>query len=110
MNTILIEEEIEEFCQRHHITKLMLFGSVLRGEETTKSDIDILITFAPEYIPGFLKFSFIQRELSTLFGRKVDLSTANSLSRYFRQQILETAEVIYEKKRLKMTKFVYNTS
>jgi predicted nucleotidyltransferase len=89
-------DEITKLCRIHKIKYLMLFGSVLREDFSSDSDIDILVEFQPDHIPGFLKFSLIQRELSTLLGRKVDLSTPNSLSPYFRQEVLEMAQVIYE--------------
>ena len=85
---------IADFCRRHHIRKLALFGSVLRHDFSDDSDVDVLVEFDPEHIPG-LAFFAMQRELSELLGRKVDLNTPNFLSRYFRDQVLAEAEVQY---------------
>lgn len=84
------------FCRRHHIRRLALFGSVLRGDFRPESDIDVLVEFAPGKTPGFLKLADMEAELSTLFGsRKVDLRTPQDLSRYFRDQVVKEAEVQY---------------
>ncbi len=58
------------------------------------SDVDVLVEFEPGHVPGFA-FIRLQRELSALLGRKVDLNTPNSLSRYFRDKVLAEAEVTY---------------
>ena len=87
---------IADFCQRHHIHRLSLFGSVLRDDFSAASDIDVLVEFDPEHVPGFLKLARMQRELSSLLGgRNVDLRTPEDLSRYFRDEVLALAEVIY---------------
>jgi predicted nucleotidyltransferase len=88
------KEKIAEFCQRHHINRLAFFGSVLRNDFGPQSDVDVLVEFDPEHIPG-LSFFRIQNELSQILGRKVDLNTCQSLSRYFRDQVLAEAEVQY---------------
>ncbi len=87
--------EIAAFCERHHIRRLALFGSVLREDFSPQSDVDVLVEFEPGHIPG-LAFFTIQQELSMLLGRKVDLHTPQSLSRYFRDQVLAEAQVQYE--------------
>lgn len=87
------KKEIETFCRRHHIRRLALFGSVLRADFGPESDIDVLVEFEPGRVPG-LAFFRIQDELSQLFGRQVDLHTAKSLSRYFREDVQASAEVI----------------
>jgi uncharacterized protein len=89
-------DEIEAFCQRHHIRKLSLFGSILRDDFSPESDVDVLVEFEPEHIPG-LKFIAMQRELSEILGREVDLNTYGFLSRYFRDKVVAMAEVIYER-------------
>ncbi|HBL10150.1 MAG TPA: nucleotidyltransferase [Cyanobacteria bacterium UBA11162] len=91
------KEEIEQFCQRHHIRKLSLFGSVLRDDFTPESDIDFLVEFEPEYIPGFIRLAGMEIELSEIVGRKADLRTAAELSPYFRQEVLDSAVVQYDK-------------
>ena len=88
--------QIAEFCQRHHIRKLALFGSVLRDDFAPDSDIDVLVEFEPETVVG-LKLIHIQDELSTLLGREVDLNTAGFLSQHFRDSALKSAHVIYER-------------
>ena len=88
--------QIADFCQRYHITKLSLFGSVLREDFNANSDIDVLVEFDPEHIPGW-EFVSMQDELSALFGREVDLHTYGSLSRHFRDKVVANAQVIYER-------------
>jgi uncharacterized protein len=88
-------DKIAEFCQRHRIKKLALFGSVLRDDFREDSDIDVLVEFEPGAAVG-LSFFAIERELSLLLGRKVDLNTPGFLGKYFREQILQEAKVQYE--------------
>lgn len=87
-------ERIAEFCRRHHIRRLALFGSVLRDDFTPDSDVDVLVEFEPGKTPGFAFFS-MQEELSAILGRRVDLTTARSLSKYFRDEVLAEAEELY---------------
>lgn len=88
-------QKITEFCQRNHISKLSLFGSVLRSDFGPDSDIDMLVEFTPEQCPGFFKLAGMEIELTELLGRKVDLRTPEELSRYFRQKVLDSAQVLY---------------
>ncbi len=88
-------EQIRQFCMKYHIRKLPLFGSVLRDDFTPTSDIDVLVEFEPGEKIGLFKMAHMESELSDLMGRKVDLRTPQDLSRYFRQKILENAEVRY---------------
>lgn len=90
----LPREPIAEFCRRHHIRRLALFGSVLRPDFGPDSDIDVLVEFEPGCIPG-LAFFTMQEELAGLVGRKVDLNTPAGLSRYFRDEVLNGAETLY---------------
>ena len=83
------------FCHERGISSLRLFGSILRDDFGPDSDIDVLVEFAPGRVPG-LAFFQIQEELAVLFGRKVDLHTPGFLSPYFRQQVLDEAEVLYD--------------
>ncbi len=87
-------EQIADFCRRHHVQKLMLFGSVLRDDFLPGSDVDVLVEFEPEHTPGLAFFS-MQEELSVMLGRTVDLNTPRCLSRYFRDDVLREAEVLY---------------
>ncbi len=87
---------IEEFCRKHYIRRLSLFGSVLREDFGPESDIDVLVEVEPGHVPG-LSFFEIEDELSQLLHRKVDLHTPKFLSRYFRDEVLAKAEVQYDK-------------
>jgi len=90
------KERIAEFCHTHHIRKLALFGSVLHDDFGPKSDVDVLVEFEPNHIPGLIRFAGMEIELSELLGgRKVDLNTAKFLSPYFRDKVLAEAEVQY---------------
>lgn len=87
-------KELAEFCRRNHIRKLAFFGSVLRDDFTSESDIDVLVEFEPGKTPG-LAFFAMQDELSRLLRRKVDLNTPGFISRYFREQVLKEARIEY---------------
>ncbi len=89
------QKELEQFCKKYHIKSLSFFGSVLRKDFKPESDIDVLVEFHLGYKIGLLKMGRIENELSEMFGRKVDLRTAGDLSRYFRQDVLKSAEVQY---------------
>jgi len=88
------QQEIADFCQRNHITKLALFGSVLRDDFGPESDVDVLVEFDPEHIPG-LAFISMQDELAAIFQRRVDLLTFTGISKYFRKKILREAQNVY---------------
>jgi predicted nucleotidyltransferase len=93
---VLPKEQIADFCRLHHIRRLAVFGSALRSDFNENSDIDILVEFEPDHIPGLFGMARLERELSKLLGgRKVDLRTPEDLSRYFRQEVLNEAEVQY---------------
>jgi predicted nucleotidyltransferase len=83
-------------CRRHYIRRLALFGSTLRGTDRPDSDVDLLVEFEPGHKPGLLGLVGIEAELSVLAaGRRIDLRTAQDLSRYFRDEVVRTAEVQY---------------
>lgn len=86
---------IADFCRRHHIRRLALFGSVLRDDFRPDSDVDVLVVFEPDHIPG-LAFFDMQDELSEIVGRRVDLNTPGFLSPYFRDQVIADADVLYD--------------
>jgi predicted nucleotidyltransferase len=88
------KEKIADFCRRHHIRRLSLFGSVLRDDFGPTSDVDVLVEFEPGHIPGLTFFS-MEEELSQIIGRKVDLNTPGFLSPYFRDRIERESEVQY---------------
>ncbi len=93
------KEKIAAFCQRNHIRRMALFGSVLRDDFTPESDVDVLVDFEPDQTPG-LEFITIQDELSEILGRQVDLYTfkgvENSRNWLLREEILNSTEVQYE--------------
>ena len=82
-------------CRRHGIRRLSLFGSVLKGTDRPDSDVDLLVEFEPGAAPGLLGLAAIEAELSSLLGGRVDLRTAHELSRYFRDEVVRTAQVQY---------------
>ncbi|MEA3414916.1 MAG: nucleotidyltransferase family protein [Thermodesulfobacteriota bacterium] len=90
---------LKTFCRRNHITKMSLFGSALRDELKPGSDIDILVEFDKDHMPGLFDISRMEIELSETIGRKVDLRTPEDLSRYFRDEVVKNAEVHYEEAR-----------
>jgi uncharacterized protein len=95
-NVEIRKEEIAGFCRRHHISRLSLFGSVLRDDFRPTSDVDVLVEFEPGHAPGPFGLARTEREPSALLGgRKVDLRTPQDLSRYFRDEVMATAEVQY---------------
>lgn len=89
-------DRIAAICRQYHVRKLALFGSVLRADFRPDSDVDVLVEFEPHHTPGFFGLARIERELTQIIGRTVDLRTPEDLSRYFRQAVLEKAEVQYE--------------
>jgi len=89
-------DRIAEFCRRHHIRRLSLFGSVLRDDFRPDSDVDVLVEFEPGNRVGLIGLAELELELAELLGRKVDLNTPGFLSRYFREQVLAEAEVQYD--------------
>ncbi|MFH1738311.1 MAG: nucleotidyltransferase family protein [bacterium] len=94
-NLHIPREQIAEFCQRNRIRKISLFGSVLRNDFGPESDVDVLVEFEPGATPGFGFFGF-QEELSELLGRRVDLHTPGFLSKYFRDEVMREAKVLYD--------------
>ena len=90
-------EILKQFCQKYHIKKLSVFGSYLTDRyDESKSDIDLLAEFDKEHIPDLFSFSGMELELSEKLGHKIDLRTAGDLSRFFRDDVLNKAKVIYE--------------
>ncbi len=91
----LPRQHLIDFCRRYHIRKLAVFGSALRDDFSAASDLDVVVEFEPEHIPG-LAFFAMQDELSSLLGRPVDLNTPQFLSPHFRDDVLTQAQVLYE--------------
>lgn len=91
------EDKMADFCRRNKIRKLSLFGSVLRDDFGPVSDVDVLVEFEPGAGVGFFKLYDLEQELSEILGgRKVEINTPRSLSKYFRDQVLAEAEVLYD--------------
>jgi uncharacterized protein len=91
------KELLKEFCERNHIRKLSLFGSVLTPRFRPNSDLDILVEFDPGHVPGLITLAGMEIELSEKLGRKVDLRTAEDLSHYFRAAVVSSALPQYER-------------
>jgi hypothetical protein len=90
------KEFLAALCARHHIRKLSLFGSRLRGTARPDSDVDPLVEFLPGAEPTYFDLAEIEIDLSALLdGHKVDLRTPAELSRYFRDEVMRTAEEQY---------------
>ena len=90
-------DKLADFCRRNNVRKLAFFGSVLRNDFQPTSDVDVLVEFLPGRPVGFLRMARLELELSAILGRKVDLRTPAELSRYFRDEVINGAEVQYAK-------------
>jgi predicted nucleotidyltransferase len=88
-------EFVAEFCKRNHVQRLSLFGSVLTDRFRPESDLDVLIEFEPDATPGLFSVARMQFEIEAVVRRPVDLRTPKDLSRYFRDEVLRSAEVLY---------------
>jgi len=88
-------EQLAAFCRKHHLTKLALFGSVLTDLFGPDSDVDVLVEFEPDHVPGLIALSGMERELSQILGRKADMRTPKDLSKYFREQVVREAVIQY---------------
>lgn len=94
MTVTLPKQQVADFCRRHHIQKLAIFGSALRDDFGPDSDIDVLVEFEKDHVPG-LEFFGMEIELSEILNRKVDLNTPRFLSPRFRERVVADAEVQY---------------
>lgn len=90
------DERLAEFCRANGLRRLGLFGSTLRGEHRTHSDIDLLVEFEAGRTPGLLRLATLELELGALLGREVDLRTPADLSHRFRDEVVANARVLYE--------------
>ena len=88
------KSRIAGFCRQHRIRRLAFFGSVLRSDFSSHSDVDVLVEFEDAHVPG-LAFFAMEKELSEILGYKVDLNTPQFLSPYFREDVMAEAEVQY---------------
>jgi len=89
------KKQIADFCRKHHITKLALFGSILTERFGPDSDVDVLVEFHPKNVPGLFALAGMEIELGDILGRKVDMRTPEDLSRYFRDEVVRGALVQY---------------
>lgn len=87
--------QIAVFCRKHHLTMLALFGSVLTERFGPDSDVDVLFEYDPEHVPSLFDVVGMEAELSEILGRKADMRTPRDLSRYFRDEVVRTAQVQY---------------
>jgi predicted nucleotidyltransferase len=88
-------DELADFCRRHQIRRLSIFGSVLRDDFGPDSDVDVLVEFDPLAQVGFMALARMQRELAELLGRPVDLVPREGLKPVIRESVLSSAEVVY---------------
>ena len=96
VNIDVPDDKIAAFCRRYHLRKLAFFGSVLRDDFESGSDVDVLIEFEAGAAVGLIRLAGMELELSRILGgRKVDLNTPNCLSRYFREDVVAEALVQY---------------
>jgi hypothetical protein len=86
---------LDDFCRRHGVERLSIFGSALRDDFRPESDIDLLVGFLPERRVSLFDLGGMIAELTDLLGRPVDLRTPQDLSPYFHQDVLRTATVVY---------------
>lgn len=95
----LPKAKLTAFCQRWRINELALFGSVLRDDFGPGSDLDVLVTFAPEADWGLLDLVRMEQELAELLQRKIDLFTRQAVEQSHnwirRREILNNTQVIY---------------
>lgn len=89
------EEDVREFCRKHRIRRMAFFGSVLRNDFNSSSDVDVLVEFESGERVGFVRLARVQDELAELIGRQVDLNTFAMLSPYYRDEVLAEAETVY---------------
>lgn len=88
--------KLAAFCEANGIRRLSLFGSQLHGTARPDSDIDLLVEFYPDRVPGFFALAGMEMELSEMMGgKKIDLRTPLCLSRYFRDQVVSEAALQY---------------
>ncbi len=89
------EDRIAEFCARHGVKRLSLFGSILRDDFRDDSDVDMLVEFEPGRTPGMIGFGGMILELSEMIGRRVDLRTPFDLSEYFRPEVMRESRTLH---------------
>ena len=88
-------DQLADFCRRHHLTKLAFFGSVLTDRFGPESDVDVLFEYDRDHIPTFFDIADMEEELSVILGRKADMRSPGDLSEYFRDEVVRNALVQY---------------
>lgn len=96
MKISMHKDQIAAFCERNRIRKLSFFGSVLREDFTSRSDVDVLVEFDPSARVGLITLAGMENELSQLLGRKAEIHTVNGLNPLFRDAVLKQAQIQYE--------------
>ena len=97
LTEILVDSDrIAEFCRRNQILSLAFFGSVLREDFRSDSDVDVLVEFEPDAVVGLIRLAGMERRLSEILGRKADMRTPGDLSSFFRDEVVKSAEVVYD--------------
>jgi hypothetical protein len=89
------QDRIAEFCRKHRIQRLSLFGSVLREDFGPNSDVDVLVEFKAGTRIGLIRLTGLEFELSDILGRKVDLNTPGFISRRFRSEVMAEKDIQY---------------
>lgn len=87
---------IEKLCKENNISYLALFGSYLYGDNTPKSDLDLLVKFTDTQGMGLLRYVGIQNKFSDTLNKKVDLVMADGIDPYIKDRVLNEAKVIYK--------------
>ncbi len=90
----ITESQLADFCRKHHIQRMSVFGSVLTDEFRPDSDVDFLVEFEPDHVVGWNIVSICD-ELERLVGREVDVANPKYLNRRIRKSVLESAELVY---------------
>jgi len=94
-NIDINREKIAVFCRQHRIKRLSLFGSILSDQFDENSDIDVLVEFEDDAKVSLFDVGGMMHELTHILGQQVDIRTADDLSRYFRNEVVANAEMIY---------------
>jgi uncharacterized protein len=96
-NQFIDQSQLADLCQKYQVAKLLLFGSVLREDfDPLQSDLDVLVEFLPGANKSLFTLINLQDKLTTILRRQVDLTTPGSLSKYFRDDVVRSAKVIYD--------------
>lgn len=89
------KEALATFCRKYNLQRLAFFGSVLRDDFQAESDVDVLVAYAPDCVPGLIALAGMEEELSAILGRKADIRSAGDLSYRFRNDVLREAQDQY---------------